>query len=343
MSGTVISGVGAVTGYGWGRDRLWQGLTTGKSPAELAAGFGSEGAAGWVVRVPDGGDDRDGASRFTRAMRWAAREAIEDALARGWVAGRRVGLVHAIVLGDLALYDSIRPDAPVRSSVRDYLALSPSTPVSLLMREYGFRGPAIGVSAMCTSGGAALLTAKSWIDTDVVDDVVVLATDLSAVPELVDQFVRLGVAVTDAEPDVACRPFQATEPAGSAFGEVVIGFVLSNSTGAPYARLLGGAMTHDAYHVTHIDPDLAGVGDCFAAALGNAGVDPRDVSYLNAHGPGTKQWMPPKRRCWSGCSRRRRASIRSSRWPGTAKAPPPRSRLPRRCSPTSTVRFLPHT
>ena len=245
MSGTIISGVGAVTGYGWGTKALWEGMKGEKSPATLVAGFGPGGADGWVVRVPDGGDERDGASRFSRAMRWAAREAIEDARARGWVPGRRVGLVHAIVLGDLALYNSISPGAPVQPSVRDYLALSPSTPISLLMREYGFRGPAIGVSAMCASGGAALLTAKSWIDSDVVDDVVVLATDLSAVPELVTQFVRLGVAITDVAPDVACRPFQPSSR-GFTFGEASVGFVLSSSTGAPYARLLGGAMTHDA-------------------------------------------------------------------------------------------------
>ena len=103
------------------------------------------------------------------------------------------------------------------SRLRDYLNLSPSTPISLLMREYGFHDPVIGMSAMCASGGAALLTAK-LIHADVVDDVVVLATDLSAAPELVTQFVRLGVAITDVEPDVACRPFQSSSR-GFTFGE----------------------------------------------------------------------------------------------------------------------------
>src|SRR5207253_711419 len=56
-----------------------------------------------------------------------------------------------------------------------------------------------------------------------------------------------------------------------------------------YARVLGGAMTHDGYHVTSIDPDLAEVRRCFREALANAGVVPSQVRYLNAHGPGTRQ------------------------------------------------------
>ena len=78
--------------------------------------------------------------------------------------------------------------------MRDYLAMMPSTPMSTLMQEYGFHGPAMNVSAMCASGNAGLLTAKAWLDTGIVDDVVFVATDLSLTPENVRQFVRLGVA-----------------------------------------------------------------------------------------------------------------------------------------------------
>lgn len=300
---STISGLGAVSGYGWGRDALWNGLTSGKSAAALHHGFGFVGGQpsetregvgesgrdepGWIVRVPDGGDPSDGRTRFSRAMRAAAREAIEDAMARGWKPGARVGLVHACVLGDLDMYPMVTSGVG-RYTGRQYLSVTPSTPVSLLMQEYGFRGPAINVSAMCTSGSAAIVTAKSWLDSDLVDDVVVVATDLSAKPEVVAMFVQLGVAITDTDALSACRPFQEGSR-GFTFGEAAIAFTMTNRAADGYADVLGGAMSHDAFHVTSIDPKLTGVRSCVQQTLTMAGVDGGSIRYLNAHGPGTRQ------------------------------------------------------
>lgn len=287
---STITGLGAVTGYGWGREALWNGLLSGKSAAALHRGFGFNGiedAPGWIVKVPDGGEESDGRTLFARAMRGAAREAIEDAGSRGWTPGPRVGLVHACVLGDLDMYPMVTSGVGQYTG-RQYLSVTPSTPVSLLMQEYGFRGPAMGVSAMCTSGSAAVLTAKSWLDTDLVDDVVVVATDLSAKPEVVSMFVQLGVAITDADAMSACRPFQAGSR-GFVFGEAAMAFVLTNRAVEGYADVLGGAMTHDAFHVTSIDPELTSVRECIDQALATAGVASGEVRYLNAHGPGTRQ------------------------------------------------------
>ncbi|NMN94449.1 beta-ketoacyl synthase N-terminal-like domain-containing protein [Antrihabitans stalactiti] len=286
---TGIVGVGAVTGYGWGREQLWTGLLSGKPAATLVGGYGSTvDEPGWIVRVPEGGKPADGTTRFARAMRGAAREAIDDALDRGWVPGRRVGLLHAVVMGDPELIRSTEPDPLHPLSVREHLGVFPSTPASLLMQEYGFHGPAMNVSAMCTSGTAGLLTAKLWLDAGFVDDVVFVTTDLSATPNVVDVFVRLGVAITDAEPLDACRPFQSGSR-GFVFGEAAVGYVLSNRTGNAYSTVLGGAMSHDGFHVTSVDPSLTHVRRCFDEALFSAGVGAADVAYLNAHGPGTAQ------------------------------------------------------
>ncbi|GLZ30144.1 3-oxoacyl-[acyl-carrier-protein] synthase 2 [Lentzea sp. NBRC 105346] len=281
-----ISGIGVVSGYGWGREPLWDGLVGGKPAAQLVGGYGEHEA--WVALVPDGGDPEDGPSRFARAMRAAAREAITDAGARGWRPGRRVGLLHAVVLGEVDLWRDFYTARDMRVPVREFLGLMPSTPMSTLMQEYGFHGPAMNVSAMCASGNAALITAKAWIDAGVVDDVVLVATDLSATPENVGHFVRLGVAITDADPLDACRPFQEGSR-GFTVGEASVAMVLSRRCADPYLNLLGGAMSHDAHHVTSIDPQLTQVLGCFQDALANAGVDAASVRYLNAHGPGTQQ------------------------------------------------------
>ena len=222
-------------------------------------------------------------------MRAAAREALGDATARGWAAGRRVGLLHAVVIPEAEGWRQFYVTEGGQRSVRDYLALMPSTPVSMLMQEYGFHGPTMNVSAMCASGNAGLITAKMWRDTVFVDDVVFLATVLSLTPENVEHFVKLGVAVVDTEPLDACRPFQQGSR-GFAVGEASVGFVLTaRPADGTYTTVLGGAMTHDAHHVTSVDPARTHVDACVRDALDAAGVEPAEVRYLNAHGPGTQQ------------------------------------------------------
>lgn len=284
-----IAGLGAVTGYGWGREALWRGLAAATPAARPQEDYRENGqGAPWAALVPDGGETADGPSRFQRAMRFAAREAIADATERGWRPGRRVGLLHAVVLGEVDLWKDFYLTHDGRVSVRSYLALMPSTPISTLMQEHGFHGPAMNVGAMCASGNAGLLTAKAWVDGGIVDDVIFVATDLSVTPENLQHFAELGVAITDTEPLQACRPFQDGSQ-GFIMGEGSVAMVLSRGTRKPYLHVLGGSMSHDAHHVTSIDPELTHITRCFTQALDNAGIAPEQVRYLNAHGPGTRQ------------------------------------------------------
>ena len=269
-----IYGIGAATGYGWGTERLWDGLMSSKPAAALVAGFGATPDEHvWLARVPEGGEATDGATRSARAMRGVAREAIVDATARGWSPGKRVGLLHALVVPEAEAWRDFYVDDGGRRNVRGYLALMPSTPVSMFMQEFGVHGPAMNVSAMCASANAGLITAKMWLDSNVVDDVVFVATDLSLTPENVDHFVRLGSS-------------------GFPAGEASISFVLSvrgDSAASAYASVLGGAMTHDAFHVTSVDPSRVQIDACVDEALRMSGVGATDIGYLNAHGPGTQQ------------------------------------------------------
>lgn len=284
-----IIGVGASTGYGWGADALWRGVSSGKPAGVLHAGYGpGRDEQVWLAKVPAGGDRADSPSRFSQAMRFSAREAISDAHTRGWSPGKRVGLLHAVVLGDVADWREFYLADGGRRRIRDYMGLLPSTPISTMMQEFGFHGPAMNVSATCSSGNVGLITAKMWLDAGVVDDVVCVATDLSLTPENVDHFVRLGAGVVDTEPLDACRPFQEGSR-GFAMGEASVGFVISNAPAHGYVKILGGAMSHDAFHVASVDPEHTQIMRCVGDALTDAGVRADDVRYLNAHGPGTQQ------------------------------------------------------
>lgn len=284
-----IAGIGAVTGYGWGRETLWEGLLSGKPAARLFPGYGPErDRHGWVARVPDGGDPEVGPSRYTRAAVESVREAVADAQERGWRPGRTVGLVHAIVLGDVADWrDFYLVDGGKRGS-REYMRLLPSTTISMIMQEFGFHGPSMNVSAACSSANVALITAQLWLAQGFADDVIVVATDLSAIPEMVEHFVGLGAAVTEVDPLTGSRPFQEGSR-GFSMGEASTAFVVSREVDRPYASVLGGAMSNDGYHVVSVDPTHEQIFGCVRRALANAQVEPADVAYLNSHGSGTRQ------------------------------------------------------
>ncbi|MFF5036733.1 beta-ketoacyl synthase N-terminal-like domain-containing protein [Nocardia salmonicida] len=285
-----LAGIGVVSSYGWGRELLWQGLMGGKPAARLYPGYGpGRDQHAWVGRIPDGGDAAHGTGLFGRAVYASAAEAIDDAQARGWRReGRTVGLIHAFTLGDVADWrDFYRRDDGHRRS-RDYLRLLPSTPISVVMQEFGFHGPAMNVSAACSSGSVALLTAKMWRDAGLVDDVLCVTTDLSATPDMLEHFVGLGAAIADAEPFTACRPFQEGS-LGFTMAEASVALLLTDAVELPYARLLGGAMTNDAFHVVSVDPGHAQIIACVQRALADAGIEAADVAYYNAHGTGTRQ------------------------------------------------------
>ncbi len=284
-----IAGIGVVSAYGWGRETLWHGLLSGKSAARLHPGYGpARDDYAWVAVVPEGGDLTVSPSLYGRAMHESVREAIQDARERGWRPGGTVGVLHAIVLGDVRNWrDFYTVDQGHRRS-RDYLRLLPSTPVAVLTHEYGFHGPSMNVSAACSSANVALITARLWLDQGLADDVICVTTDLSATPDMLEHFVRVGAAIDDAEPLDACRPFQQ-DSRGFVMGEASTAFVLSREVERPYAAVFGGAMTNDAYHVVSVEPSHEQVLDCFERGLRVAGVRPEQVRYFNAHGSGTRQ------------------------------------------------------
>ncbi|MGW1741063.1 beta-ketoacyl synthase N-terminal-like domain-containing protein [Nocardia sp. NPDC001965] len=283
-----ITGIGAVTGYGWGRETFWEGITSGRSAARFEPGYGLDPVnRGWAALVPTGGDPAFG-TRYGRAVFAAADEAIRDARGRGWEPGPRVGLLHAAVLGDVRHWGDFSGSAGAEFRGRDFLRLLPSTPASVVTQAFGFTGPVMGVSAACSSANVAMLQAKLWFAAGLVDDVLCVASDLSATPELVRQFTKLGAAVVDVEPLQGCRPFQEGSR-GFGVGEAAVGFVLTRGPGRAYASILGGATNSEAHHVVSVEPSHDRIVACARAALADAGVDASEIDYFNAHGTGTAQ------------------------------------------------------
>jgi|GEM_PF-472594 3-oxoacyl-[acyl-carrier-protein] synthase II len=283
-----IVGIGAVTGYGWGTKHLWDGFLLGESAVRPVTGLDGfvPGGVAYLSMISDDGDRADGPSRFMRSIRFAAREAIADARERGWEPGPVVGLVHALEMGDVEMWSAFYKSGQTRVRPKTWMNMMSSTVLTQFMKENDFHGPTMSVSAMCAGGNTALITAKTWLDAGIASDVIVLATDLSCIPQNLRAFSDLGTAVLDLPALDGCRPFQEGSR-GFVGGEAAVATVLSSRDTGSYASVLGGAMTHDGYHSVSIAPDLREMIRCFELALHNADVDAADVAYLNAHGPGT--------------------------------------------------------
>jgi 3-oxoacyl-[acyl-carrier-protein] synthase II len=285
-----VCGVGAVTGYGWGVKHVWDGFRVGESAVKLTGGLGEfvPGGQAWISVVTDEGDRRDGPSRFMQALRFAAREAVRDATERGWKPGRVVGLVHSLVLGDAELWSEFYRANEPRLRVKRWVNMMPSTVLAQFMMENDFHGPTMSVSAMCASANAGVITAKSWLDAGICDDVIVLATDLSGLPIHLQRFRDLGVQVLDRPPFDACRPFQEGSR-GFVGGEAAVGMVMSSRPVGSRGTVLGGAMTFDAHNLVAVAPDRVELSRCFVEALDAAGVEASQITYVNSHGTGTAQ------------------------------------------------------
>lgn len=151
--------------------------------------------------------------------------------------------------------------------------------VDVLKQLTGAEGPAWVVSTTCTSSAKPFGSARRLIETDVLDAVIVGGID-TLCTMTVTGFHSLGAL--SAKP---CKPFSAQRD-GINIGEGGALMIVERS-GDGVALLEGVGESSDAYHISAPHPEGLGASLAMQRALEVAGVDPRDVDHINAHGTGT--------------------------------------------------------
>ena len=145
----------------------------------------------------------------------------------------------------------------------------------------------MNVGAACASGALGVILARQWLASGFATDVIVSGTDLSVTAENAWGMGSLGVLATEGPPEQACRPFQEGSQ-GFLAGEASAALVVTGQRDVEmYAHVLGGGFTHDAFHPIAIQPDGLQVAAAWSQAMADAGVEPADIAYINAHGSGT--------------------------------------------------------
>ena len=218
----------------------------------------------------------------------AADQALADAGLTD-LSGLRVGIclgtTVASQLNDLQFYRTYRekgsaPMEPVDRFLKGNLA-------QYLARHLKARGPALTVVNACSSGTDAVGVALSWLRGDLCDIVIAGGADeLNHVPYC--GFASLGIL----NPGL-CAPFDRDRK-GLNLGEGAGIMILESQSSAQkrgasadlYAAGYGSMC--DGYHLTAPSPDGAGLKASLLAALGEAGITPAQIAFVNAHGTGTQ-------------------------------------------------------
>jgi 3-oxoacyl-(acyl-carrier-protein) synthase len=241
--------------------------------------------------------------RFTQFALAALEEALaqsqlkvqaENAFEIGAIVGSAIGGVwtQAQVLEDM------QSRGPRRLNPFHITAVaSDAASVHIALRT-GARGSNLGLSAACASGGAAIGQAYETIRRGHAQAMFAGGFEATIAPWTMAAYDSTGaLSHRNDDPERASRPFDADRDgfvAGEGGALLVLeelGFALARGA-RPLAELSGFAATSDAVHLTAPDPEGAAAVHCIRLALQRAGLEAEDLSYINAHGTGTRVGDP---------------------------------------------------
>ena len=288
----VVTGIGVVSPYGIGMDRLQAGMLSGKcclTPTkDLYPGF--EGStAPCELPVPVNGDS----SRYSRSDR-LAMAAARDAVANFDCesnAFRESGVFMASTVAGLSEIDpGIAEDPSAWYRRGGGLARAASYPPARVAdavgEHLGIRGPRCAVSAACASSAMAIALAANLL----LDGAAPMM--LAGGSDALCPFTLSGFSALQALDKDPCRPFDRNRK-GLNLGEGAAVLVLETLAAASarkakvLAVLRGWAMTNDAFHSTAPHQQGTGLADCMRLSMEMAEVGCDEIGYVNAHGTGT--------------------------------------------------------
>jgi 3-oxoacyl-[acyl-carrier-protein] synthase II len=293
-----ITGVGAATPLGNTYPALADNLLAGRSGVRVARGFDvSEHPSQIVGQIeqvpcPDGIDPAEFAALtpLEQVPLWCCASALRDS---GWWDRRqevRFGLVLGIGAEWLVSWemDFNRGGLGMHCPERDTESL-----VCRVARRLELSGPAAAVSAACASGNYALAQGRRWLELGWVDVCLAGACDMALSGMSLAGFGNLrALSRRNNDPQAASRPFDRGRD-GFVMGEGGAMFVLEPEATArrrgarAYAEVAGCGSSSDAYNMVIPSPDPGPATAAMRQALADAGVEPAEVDYVNAHATST--------------------------------------------------------
>lgn len=159
--------------------------------------------------------------------------------------------------------------------------------------KYGFQGPNYTITSACASGAHAIGEATKYIRDGHCDMMIAGGTEAGVTPIAIGGFAAMkALSTRNDQPQTASRPFDKSRD-GFVLSEasavlVLEDYEIAKKRGARiYAEVTGYGLSSDAYHMTNPAPEGRGAALSMKLCLNDAGLNPEDIQYVNAHGTST--------------------------------------------------------
>lgn len=305
----VVTGIGAITPLGLTVEETWENMKKGVSGAAPITHFDASAFKTQFACEVKGFDsnnyiDRKEARKMDICSQYAvaaAREAVadsgfdlekEDKDEIGVVLGVGIGGIHTFEeeVGNYAINGPVQGPKYNPFFIPKMIA---DMSAGLISIEYGFRGPNYVCTSACASSSNAIADAFNLLRLGKANAIVTGGTESAIWPAGIGGFNALhGLSTRNEEPEKASRPFSASRD-GFVVGEGSVIIVLeelehAKARGAKiYAEIVGAGMSADAHHITASHPEGYGAKLVMERALKDAGLEPKDIDYINVHGTST--------------------------------------------------------
>ena len=307
MRRVVVTGIGAVTPLGIGKETYWEGLANGRSGVRRITRFDpSELTAQIAGEVPDFDPlefmDRKDARRMDRFTQFAVAAtalALADAgLDKQVPLGDRTGVLIGSGVGGIETLEEQALTLVTKGVGRISPFFVPMMIADMaagqVSIQFGARGHNACTVTACCSGTHSVGDAFRIIQRGEADMMISGGAEAPLSQLAMGGFCSAKTLSTrNHEPEKACRPFDAGRD-GFVMGEGSGILILEELEHAQrrgariYGELVGYGATGDAYHITTPAPEGDGAARAMLAALQDAGLRPEAVDYINAHGTSTQ-------------------------------------------------------
>jgi len=304
----VVTGIGIFTSIGSNRFDFWNSLIAGKSGIKRIHAFNPDSHKSQIGSEvlsfnPETYFDRKESRKMARVSQLASAAAIEAVKDAGLNLNNedrdRIGCIIGSAAGDMTNLEdqhirflkmgsgSVNP-----LTVPRVIANMPACNAAMIL---GIHGPNLGVSAACTTGTHSIGIALGLLRGGMADVILAGGAESTMTPYVLDAYASMGVLSSsyNENPENASRPFDLNRD-GFVIGEGACVLVLETLEHAekrnakPLAFLSGFGMTSDAYGIAAPEPDGTFAAKAMQLAVKDAGLNPEDIGYINAHGTSTK-------------------------------------------------------
>ena len=300
----VITGLGIVSPVGNSVDEAWQNIVAGRSGIGPVTRFD---ASTLPARIA--GEVRDfdittyvsakDARRMDTFIHYGLAAGIQAVRDAGLTANpdnaERIGVMIGSGIGGLPLIEETAHEYAANGARKISPFFVPGSIINMisgnLSIEFGFKGPNLAVVTACTTGTHSIGEAARLIEYGDADVMVAGGAESTVAPLGMGGFCAArALSTRNDDPATASRPWDKDRD-GFVLGEGAGVLVLeeyehAKARGARiYAELAGYGMSADAYHITA--PNMDGPRRSMLNALKNAGINPDQVQYVNAHGTST--------------------------------------------------------